>query len=146
EVVLTAGAIHTPQLLLLSGIGDGNELARLGIEVRHHLAGVGANLHDHLASPVHMLTQDPTSYGISLRALPRDLVNIIQYALMRSGPLANNIFESAAFVKTEPGLTKPDVQLVFQPAKRPPPSFPFPLGHGFAISPVGLYPRSRGRV
>jgi choline dehydrogenase-like flavoprotein len=60
--------------------------------------------------------------------------------------LANNVFESAAFVKSIPGLDKPDVQLVFQPAKRPGPSFPYPVGHGFAISPVGLYPRSRGRV
>src|SRR5208283_5587378 len=66
--------------------------------------------------------------------------------LFRRGPLANNVFESAAFVKSMPGLDQPDLQLVFQPAKRPGPSFPYPLGHGFAISPVGLYPRSRGRV
>ena len=66
--------------------------------------------------------------------------------LSRRGPLANNIFESAAFVKSVPGLEKPDMQLVFQPARRPVPSFPFPIGHGFAISPVGLYPRSRGRL
>jgi choline dehydrogenase len=146
EVILSAGAIHSPQLLLLSGVGDAEQLTQFGIEVRHSLPGVGLNLHDHLASPVHMDTRDPASYGISLRAMPRNLMNIAQYALLRSGPLANNIFESAAFLKTQPGLAKPDVQLVFQPAKRPPPSFPFPLGHGFAISPVGLYPRSRGRL
>jgi choline dehydrogenase len=146
EVILSAGAIHSPQLLLLSGVGDAEQLTQFGIEVRHSLPGVGLNLHDHLASPVHMDTRDPASYGTSLRAMPRNLMNIAQYALLRSGPLANNIFESAAFLKTQPGLAKPDVQLVFQPAKRPPPSFPFPLGHGFAISPVGLYPRSRGRL
>jgi choline dehydrogenase len=146
EVILSAGAIHSPQLLLLSGVGDAEQLTQFGIEVRHSLPGVGLNLHDHLASPVHMDTRDPASYGISLRAMPRNLMNIAQYALLRSGPLANNIFESAAFLKTQPGLAKPDVQLVFQPAKRPPPSFPFPLGHGFAISPVALYPRSRGRL
>ncbi len=78
--------------------------------------------------------------------MPRNLVNLAEYALLRRGPLANNIFESAAFVKTLPGLARPDVQLVFQPAKRPPPAFPFPIGHGCAISPVGLYPRSRGRL
>jgi choline dehydrogenase-like flavoprotein len=146
EVVLAAGAIQSPQLLMLSGIGDGAHLAALGIEVRHHLPGVGRNLHDHLASPVHMSTRDPTSYGVSLRAMPRNLLNVAEYLLFRRGPLANNVFESAAFVKTTPGLQKPDVQLVFQPAKRPGPSFPFPIGHGFAISPVGLYPRSRGRL
>jgi choline dehydrogenase-like flavoprotein len=78
--------------------------------------------------------------------MPRNLWNIAEYLLLRRGPLANNVFESAAFVKSNPGLDKPDIQLVFQPAKRPGPSFPYPVGHGFAISPVGLYPRSRGRV
>jgi choline dehydrogenase len=146
EVVLASGAIQSPQLLMLSGIGDGEHLASLGIDLRHHLPGVGRNLHDHLASPVHMNTDHPASYGISARAMPRNLLNIAQYAFFRSGPFANNIFESAAFVRTDPALDKPDVQLVFQPAKRPGPAFPFPLGHGFAISPVGLYPRSRGRL
>jgi choline dehydrogenase len=146
EVVLTAGAIQSPQLLMLSGIGDGTHLGSLGIAVRHDLPGVGRNLHDHLASPVHMRMQHPASYGVSLRAMPRNLWNIAEYLLFRRGPLANNVFESAAFVKSVPGLEKPDLQLVFQPAKRPGPSFPYPMGHGFAISPVGLYPRSRGRV
>ena len=146
EVVLTSGAIQSPQLLMLSGIGDGDDLASVGIEVRHHLPGVGRNYHDHIASPVHMSMADPVSYGISMRAIPRNLRYIAEYALFRRGPLANNVFESAAFVKSVPGLEKPDVQLVFQSAKRPRPSFPFPIGHGFAASPVGLYPRSRGRL
>ena len=146
EIVLTAGAIHSPQLLLLSGIGDGEDLQKLGIEVRHHLPGVGRNLHDHLASPLHMHTLDPTSYGLSLRSLPRGLWNVAEYLCARRGPLANNVFESAAFVKSLPQLDRPDVQLVFQPARRPGRRFPFPLGHGYAISPVGLYPRSRGRL
>jgi choline dehydrogenase-like flavoprotein len=131
---------------MLSGIGDGEHLAAVGIAVRHDLPGVGRNLHDHLASPVHMRTRNPASYGVSLRATPRNLWNVAEYFLFRRGPLANNVFESAAFVKSIPGLDKPDIQLVFQPAKRPGPSFPYPVGHGFAISPVGLYPRSRGRV
>lgn len=146
EIILSAGSIHSPQLLMLSGVGDGEHLRSVGIDVRHHLPGVGRNLHDHLASPVHMLTAHPDPYGISARAMPRNLVNVAEYLLLRAGPLANNIFESAAFVKTVAGLDRPDVQLVFQPAKRPPPSFPFPFGHGFALSPVGLYPRSRGRI
>lgn len=146
DIVLCAGSIHSPQLLMLSGIGDGEHLRSVGVELKHQLAGVGRNLHDHLASPVHMATDDPSSYGISSRAMPRNLVNIAEYLLLRQGPLANNIFESAAFVKSVPGLDRPDVQLVFQPARRPPPSFPFPIGHGFATSPVGLYPRSRGRI
>ncbi|MDR2214554.1 MAG: GMC family oxidoreductase N-terminal domain-containing protein [Nevskiaceae bacterium] len=146
EIVLAAGAIHSPQLLMLSGIGDGEHLRAVGVDVRHHLPGVGGNLHDHLASPVHMATRDATSYGLSWRAMPRNLLNIAQYALNRSGPMANNIFESAAFVRTLPHLDRPDVQLVFQSARRPSPRLPFPVGHGYAISPVGLYPRSRGTL
>ena len=146
EVILCAGAVQSPQLLMLSGIGDPEHLASVGIEVRHALPGVGRNLHDHLASPIFMRMADSTSYGLSWRALPRDLSDIASYLLLRRGPLANNIFESAAFVRSRPGLEKPDVQLVFQPATRPPPSFPFPVGHGFAVSPVGLYPASRGRL
>ena len=146
EVVLTAGAIQSPQLLLLSGIGDGEHLADVGVPLRHHLPGVGRNLHDHMASPVHMSMSHTASYGLSWRTIPRNLRVLAQYALFRSGPLSNNVFESAAFLKTLPGLDRPDVQLVLQTAKRPKPTFPFPLGHGFAISPVCLYPRSRGRL
>jgi choline dehydrogenase-like flavoprotein len=146
DIVLTAGAFQSPQLLMLSGIGEGEHLASVGIAVQHDLPAVGCNLHDHLASPVHMRMNNPASYGVSWRAMPRSLLNVVEYLLLRSGPLANNIFESAAFVKSVAGLDKPDIQLVFQPAKRPSPKFPYPIGHGFAISPVGLYPRSRGRV
>jgi choline dehydrogenase len=146
EVVLAAGAIQSPQVLLLSGIGDAEHLADVGVPLRHHLPGVGRNLHDHMASPVHMSMNHTASYGLSWRTIPRNLRVLAQYALFRSGPLSNNVFESAAFLKTLPGLDRPDVQLVLQTAKRPKPSFPFPLGHGFAISPVCLYPRSRGRL
>ena len=146
EVVLSAGAIQSPQILMLSGIGDGEHLRSLGIEVRHELPGVGRNLHDHLACPVHMSMANPVSYGISWRAMPRNLIHLSQYLLARTGPLANNVFESVAFVKSQAGLVRPDVQLVFQPARKLKPGFPFPLGHGFAASPVALYPQSRGRL
>ena len=146
EVILSAGAVQTPQLLLLSGIGPTAELKAQGIEPVHDLPGVGRNLHDHLACPVLMHSADPTSYGISARALPRGIMNVFEYLLFRSGPLSSNVFESVAFLKTVPGLDRPDVQFVFQPAARPKPTFPLPLGHGFAASPVCLYPKSRGRV
>jgi len=146
EVVLSAGAIQSPQILMLSGIGDGEHLRANGIVVQHHLPGVGRNLHDHLACPVHMAMTNSVSYGISWRAMPRNVVHLGQYLLSRTGPLANNVFESVAFLKSQPGLQKPDVQLVFQPARKLKPGFPFPLGHGFAASPVALYPQSRGRL
>jgi choline dehydrogenase len=146
EVILSAGALQTPQLLLLSGIGAAAELKAAGIVPVHDLPGVGRNLHDHLACPVLMRSPDSTSYGISVRALPRGIWNLLEYMMLRRGPLASNVFESVAFLKTAAGLDRPDVQFVFQPAARPGPNFPLPVGHGFAISPVGLYPKSRGRV
>ncbi len=146
EVILCAGALQSPQLLLLSGIGPPAELQALQISPVHALGGVGRNLHDHLACPVLMRSEDHTSYGISARALPRGLYNLLEYLLLRAGPLASNVFESVAFLKTAPGLDRPDVQFVFQPAARPRPGFPLPIGHGFAVSPVSLYPKSRGRL
>lgn len=147
EVILSAGAVQTPQLLMLSGIGPGKHLKSVGIEVVKDLPGVGENYHDHVASPIHMETADSTSYGISWKAMPRDIVHFFQYLATRKGPLAGNVFESVAFLRTDPSLAKPDVQFVFQPAKRlTNPKVPFPLGHGYAISPVALYPKSRGTL
>jgi len=146
EVILSAGSIGSPQILLLSGIGDGAALQALGIPVQHNLPGVGANFHDHVASAVLMVTSNSTSYGISLKALPRGVWNVFEYLLMRKGPFASNVFESHAFVKTTTGLDRPDAQIVFQPARRNQSTFPLPLGHGFNISVVLLYPKSRGRI
>ena len=141
-----AGAVQSPQILMLSGIGDGEALRALGIEVRHHLPGVGANYHDHLAAGILMEMSNSESYGISLRAAPRGAWNLLEYALFRRGPFASNVFEANAFVRSAPDRDRPDLQIVFQPARRNPGTFPFPLGHGFALSVVHLYPRSRGRV
>ncbi|MGX7896251.1 GMC family oxidoreductase [Tsuneonella sp. HG222] len=147
EVILSGGAVQTPQLLMLSGIGPAAHLKEMDIEVVKDAPGVGANYHDHPASPIHMETKDSTSYGLSWKVLPRDALHFFQYLLTRKGPLAGNVFESVAFLRTEPGLDKPDVQFVFQPARRlTNPKIPFPLGHGYAISPVCLYPKSRGTV
>jgi choline dehydrogenase-like flavoprotein len=84
---------------------------------------------------------------LSFKALPRDLLHLAQYFATRQGPLAGNVFESVAFLRTDPSLERPDVQFVFQPAKRlTVKQIPFPVGHGYAISPVALYPKSRGTV
>jgi choline dehydrogenase len=146
EVLLCAGAVHSPQLLMLSGLGPAPHLESLGIEVKADLAGVGANYHDHPAVIVALEMRDTTSYGLSWRTLPRALWNLAEYAAARSGPLASNVFESTAFIRSGPGVDRPDIQIAFQPARRNPNTFPLPLGHGFAMSVVNLYPRSRGEV
>jgi choline dehydrogenase-like flavoprotein len=146
EVILTAGAIQSPQLLLCSGVGDGGELATLGIPLVHHLPPVGRNLHDHLAAPVRMDMLNGASYGLSWRALPRGIWNVLEYVVARTGPLAGNVFEAAAFLRTDPRADRPDLQLVFQPWKPPTTRLPLPIGHGFGVSPVILHPKSRGRL
>ena len=122
------GAVLSPQLLMLSGIGDETALRAAGVEVKHHLPGVGANYHDHLAVGVLMEMSNSDSYGISWRAAPRNLANILEYALFRSGPLSSNVFEATGFVRTLPELARPDVQVVFQAARRNTNTFPFPSG------------------
>ena len=146
EVIVSGGAILSPALLMLSGIGDEAALRSAGVEVKHHLPGVGANYQDHLAVGVLMEMRNTESYGISWRTLPRGVANLLEYALFRTGPLSSNVFEATGFVRTSAPLRRPDIQIVFQAARRNTNTFPFPLGHGFAINVVGLYPKSRGRV
>ena len=147
EVILCAGTVQTPQILMQSGIGPGAHLQEMGIDIVRDVSSVGGNYHDHVASPLHMETSDSTSYGLSLKALPRDIAHLFQYILTRKGPLAGNVFESVAFLRTDPSLERPDVQFVFQPAKRlTVKGVPFPVGHGYAISPVALYPKARGTL
>jgi choline dehydrogenase len=146
EVLLCAGAVHSPQLLMLSGVGPAKHLESFGIPVKADLAGVGANYHDHPAAIVALEMSDTTSYGLSWRTLPRTLWNLAEYAVARRGPLASNVFESTAFIRSGTGADRPDIQIAFQPARRNPNTFPLPLGHGFAMSVVNLYPRSRGEV
>lgn len=146
EVILCAGAIHSPQLLMLSGIGPADALRTLGIPVVAPLNGVGSNYHDHPALAVTMEMRDSTSYGLSWRALPRNAWSVFEYLLTRRGPLASNVFESTAFIRSAPGLDRPDIQIAFQPARRNRDAFPLPKGHGFAMSVVNLYPASRGRI
>jgi choline dehydrogenase-like flavoprotein len=146
EIIVSGGSIGSPQILMLSGIGDAAVLQAFGISVNHNLPGVGANFHDHIATSVQMVTSNSASYGISPKALPRGAWNILEYLLLRQGPFASNVFESNAFVKTTNGLDRPDTQVVFQPARRNQSTFPLPLGHGYVLSVVLLYPKSRGRI
>ena len=146
EIILTSGALHTPHLLLCSGVGDASQLAEFGIAPVAHLPGVGRNLHDHPASPVRVHTDSTETYGLSARTALRAIWNALHYLVARAGPLASNVFESVAFLRTSSGLDRPDFQFVFQPANPPPPGHWIPRGHGYAVSPVLLYPNSRGSV
>jgi len=146
ETIVCAGAFDSPALLLRSGLGDGAALLRLGIGTIAHAPEVGRNLSDHLSSVVTMRTQNTDSYGLSVRALPRGLWNVLEYLLGHRGPLASNVFEAHGFIRSSPQLAAPDLQIIFMPAYRNPSGFPIPLGHGYGINVALLTPRSRGIV
>jgi len=146
EVIVACGTFHSPHLLLHSGIGDERDLKSWGVTPAHHLAAVGRHLRDHPAAPIALETDDATSYGHSWKALPRNIAQSFRYLATRRGQMASNLFETNAYIRTLPESDRPDLQLVFQPARRNLRPFPIPLGHGFAIVSVCLYPRSVGRV
>ena len=146
EVIVCGGAFHSPHLLLHSGIGDERDLRTWGITPLHHLPAVGRHLRDHPAAPIAMETNDSTSYGHSWKAIPRNIAQSVRYLVTRRGQFASNLFETTAYIRTLPESDRPDLQIVFQPARRNPKPFPIPLGHGYAIVSVCIYPRSTGRV
>jgi len=146
EVIVCAGTFHSPHLLLHSGIGDERDLQSWGVTPLHHLRAVGRHLRDHPAAPIAMETSDSTSYGHSWKALPRNAAQSVRYLATRRGQYASNLFETTAYIRTLPESDRPDLQIVFQPARRNPKPFPIPLGHGYAIVSVCIYPQSTGRV
>ena len=141
EVILCGGAINSPQLLLLSGIGPAAHLKALGIEVVADLPGVGQNLQDHLATGVQFHSKQPVSL-----ASAEKLTNVANYLLFKKGPLTSNVAEGVAFYKSKPELMVPDVELLFAPSFFLEHGFANPPGHGFTIGVVLLHPESKGSI
>lgn len=114
EVILSGGAINSPQLLLLSGIGPANEIARHGIRSVHDLPGVGKNLQDHLHGAVKRYSKAPVSlYSI---VKPSALMRYVPYYLMTGkGPASQAVLETLAFLKTRPDVIAPDLEFHFVP-------------------------------
>ena len=146
RVILSAGAIGSPQILMQSGVGNKDELNKLGIELEKHLPGVGENLQDHLDCTILFKSKDTTSYGISLSGIFKNVLSPFQYIFKREGMLTSNIAEGAAFFKSSDDKTLPDVQLHFLPALLIDHGRKKPLGHGFTVHFCNLYPKSKGRV
>ncbi len=146
EVILSAGVFQSPQLLMLSGIGDGGHISKLGITVTHHLAGVGQNLHDHPDFVFGYTSNEPHLMGLSMKAVPRLLTAGLEYIRSRRGPLASNIGESGGFLKTRPSLTAPDLQLHFAITAIDDHGRKLHLGRGFSCHTTLLHPKSRGSV
>ncbi|GGK32651.1 GMC oxidoreductase [Deinococcus malanensis] len=142
-VVLSAGAVQTPQLLMLSGVGPRAVLERHGLRVQVHLPGVGEGLQDHLAVPVIFSSSRP-----SLEAMP-EAEAALRYLWNRSGPLSSNVAEACAFWNSAGGAdpcVEPDTQFLFGPAYFRDHGLRREPGHHFSVGPVLVAPYSRGRI
>ena len=147
EVLLSAGALLSPQLLMLSGVGPADELQRHGIGVLHHLPGVGRNLHDH--PDVVQVVDAPRLtdlFGLSPRGALNLLRGIRQWRAQRSGMLTTNFAEAGGFLKSSPGEARPDLQLHFVIGKLVDHGRKTVLGHGYSLHVCLLQPQSRGSV
>jgi choline dehydrogenase-like flavoprotein len=141
DVVLSAGAIGSPQLLMLAGIGPAEHLRSIGVEPRVDLAGVGDNLQDHPFFLLCYQSTEPESLADAEK--PKAL---LEYILRRTGPLSSNVGEAMAFIRTRPGLPAADVQLLFGPVYYHEHGFDAIDDHAFSLAAALLTPRSRGRL
>ena len=141
EVIVSGGAVNSPQLLMLSGIGDPEQLRAVGVEPRHELVGVGANLQDHLAGPVTVHCPKPvTLFAADSRA------QLVRFLLGRRGMLTSAVNEAVAFVRSEPALAAPDLELVWLPVPVLGEGLTPPSGHGVTLGVELLQPDSRGYI
>lgn len=144
EVILSGGAVNSPRLLLLSGIGPADELLPLGIDVVHDLPGVGRNLQDHM--DVYLTAETiPVSYNQSDRP-DKALLAGLQYLTTRTGPITASVCEAGMFVRSSPGLPTPDLQMHALPAYVIDHGRLRVKGHGMTINTCHLRPRSTGRI
>jgi len=141
EVILSGGAINSPQLLLLSGIGPADEISHSGIRPIHDLPGVGKNLQDHPMVSVGYLCTQPVSM-----ATAESLPNIIRYFLLKSGPLVSNVAEAGIFLRTRQDAQRPDLQLLFGPAYYVNHGLTPRKDHCFGFGPTLITPESRGSI
>ena len=147
EVLLCAGALQSPQVLMLSGIGDGAQLQRFGIETRRHLPGVGAHLHDHI--DVVQVIDAPhlkDLFGLSAGGLWRGLKGALEWRRSRSGLFTTNFGEAGGFIRSRPEEALPDLQLHFVVGKLIDHGRKTLFGHGYSCHVCLLRPKSRGSV
>ncbi|WP_280234900.1 GMC family oxidoreductase [Nocardia cyriacigeorgica] len=140
EVVLCGGAINSPQLLQLSGIGDPEQLRAHGIPVVHELPNVGRNLTDHLVSLIGFAVDSGTLFDAEKP------LQLIDYLARRRGMLTSNVGEAYGFVRSRPDLELPDLEIIFGAAPFYDEGIGVAPGHGIGLGPILLQPRSRGTV
>jgi choline dehydrogenase len=145
EIILCGGAINSPQLLQLSGVGNAADLGALGIDVVADLPGVGANLQDHLEVYIQYSCTQPVSMQPSLQLWRRPFIGA-QWLFLRSGPGASNHFEGGGFVRSNSDVDYPNLMFHFLPiAIRYDGSAPAG-GHGYQVHIGPMYSDARGTV
>jgi choline dehydrogenase len=145
EVILSAGAIGSPQILQLSGIGPGETLRAAGLDVRHETPGVGQNLQDHLQIRMVYEVSEPTLNDEINNFFLRMRIGL-QYVLLRRGAMAMGASQVCIFARTRPELDSPDIQFHFQPLSAEKPGLEMHPYSGVTLSVCQLRPESRGHI
>jgi choline dehydrogenase len=146
EVILAGGAINSPQLLMLSGIGPQQHLRAFGIAVVQHLPGVGQNLQDHYSAPIKLRCRFPITVNDVMLSNLGKLKAGLQYALLRKGPLALATAPAALFARTRPELASPDIKCSLSPFSAERPQDGLHRFSGFTLIAYQLRPESRGEI
>ncbi|MDF1854653.1 choline dehydrogenase [Pseudooceanicola sp.] len=146
EVILSGGAVNSPQLLMLSGIGPAAELARHGIPLLHDAVEVGKNLADHLDISVMSSTRGREPIGLAPRFLPRAIKAAWQFMTRNTGELTSNVAEAGGFAKSDPSQPRPNLQFHFIPAYLRDHGRRVSWGYGITLHVCNLLPKSRGRI
>lgn len=146
EVILSGGAINSPQLLMLSGIGPGANLQAMGIPILHDAPEVGANLADHLDITVQAALNDRSAIGIAPSFLPRAFRASSAYLRRGQGEFTSNVAEAGGFLKSDPARDRPNLQFHFIPAYLHDHGRRLSLGYGLTLHVCDLLPKSRGRI
>jgi choline dehydrogenase len=146
EVILCGGSINTPQLLMLSGIGPRDQLAKLGIVVRHSLPGVGQCLQDHYSAPIKLKSKFPITVNDVVASNLRKLQAGLEYVRLRSGALALPAATAALFARTHTTLASPDVKCAISPFSADRWQDGLHKWPGFTLMAFQLRPESRGEI
>jgi choline dehydrogenase len=146
EVILCGGAVNSPQLLLLSGIGQAEHLVARGVPVLHHLPGVGQSLQDHYSAPLKFKCALPITVNDVMQSNLKKLKAGLQYYAFKTGPLAMGTSPTALFARTRPELASADIKCSCSPFSAERPQDGLHSWSGFTMIVYQLRPESRGRI
>ena len=146
EVILCGGAVNSPQLLMLSGIGPREHLMEFGISVLHHLPGVGQSLQDHYSAPIKLKCRLPITVNDVMQSNARKLRAGLEYYIFHRGPVSTISSPAALFARTRPELASPDVKCSISPFSAERPQDGLHPWSGFTLIAYQLRPESRGQI